>query len=334
MSDHSHDTLNEKNVFFKRYITAGFSETPTMRGQVTVTWPSSDGETLFGLSEDKFVIAFTELMEVAVKLQRLQDVKRVGLVSDGGSSLHLIPLHGAVEPTPIGTKDKKKDEKEKKEKKEKRFNSHYLGYVRSGSGPRAASDDLNEIRDKIRDEFRDDLNYEFRNEPRAKIREELQDRVFNKHFEGSSKDLFARIVRGEEREQWRVWEDKGYVAFLTPSPGTPGFTVLVPRKQVTSNLFQLGLPDFQNLMCATHKVAQVLKKAMGIDHVGLLFQRLSRDYAHVKLVPRPPDSRFQDHSPSHATFSEEYPGYITSQPGPPISYSLARDTQLMTEMFE
>merc|ERR1719334_1749968 len=59
----------------------------------------------------------------------------------------------------------------------------------------------------------------------------------NYTFLGPSTDisLFARIVRGE-LPQWRVWEGEHSVAFLTPFPSTEGFTVVVPRSHLSSDI--------------------------------------------------------------------------------------------------
>ena len=41
--------------------------------------------------------------------------------------------------------------------------------------------------------------------------------------------LFDKIVSGEIPARV-VWEDEENLAFLTPYPNTPGFTVLIPKK--------------------------------------------------------------------------------------------------------
>ena len=43
-----------------------------------------------------------------------------------------------------------------------------------------------------------------------------------------SDTIFDKIVRGE-MESYKVWEDNKHLAFLTPFPNTPGFTVLIPK---------------------------------------------------------------------------------------------------------
>ena len=96
---------------------------------------------------------------------------------------------------------------------------------------------------------------------------------FNYYFEGnhSDKNLFARIVRGEI-SQWRVWEDDRHVAFLSPSANTPGFTVLVPRVHLSSDIFSLDAEAYSEIVAAAHTVARILKQAFGADRCGMIFE--------------------------------------------------------------
>uniref|UniRef100_A0A7N6AWK4 HIT domain-containing protein n=1 Tax=Anabas testudineus TaxID=64144 RepID=A0A7N6AWK4_ANATE len=96
--------------------------------------------------------------------------------------------------------------------------------------------------------------------------------------------LFSRIVRGEE-QQWRLWEDEGHVAFLTPFPNSPGFTVLVPRRPLTSDIFRLEKGDYESLVLAARKVSHLLEEGLGAWGVGLIFEGFEIDYAHAKLIP-------------------------------------------------
>ncbi|KAI8964139.1 hypothetical protein F5Y11DRAFT_317436 [Daldinia sp. FL1419] len=47
------------------------------------------------------------------------------------------------------------------------------------------------------------------------------------------------ILLGVKVEQWRVWEDYRHVAFLAPFSNTPGFTALVPRRHLSSDIFRV-----------------------------------------------------------------------------------------------
>uniref|UniRef100_A0A3B5B0Y1 HIT domain-containing protein n=1 Tax=Stegastes partitus TaxID=144197 RepID=A0A3B5B0Y1_9TELE len=63
----------------------------------------------------------------------------------------------------------------------------------------------------------------------------------------------AKLETKNIEQQWRLWEDDGHVAFLTPFPNSPGFTVLVPRRPLTSDIFRLEKGDYEDLVLATKK---------------------------------------------------------------------------------
>ncbi|KAF7217802.1 transcript variant X2, partial [Nothobranchius furzeri] len=135
-------------------------------------------------------------------------------------------------------------------------NAHDPGYCTSKTAPRWSDSSLTAIQTKIRTKLlvpnaRPDLSF-------------LGD-------DPAHPGLFSRIIRGEE-QHWRVWEDKDHVAFLTPFPNSPGFTVLVPRRPLTSDIFRLGKTDFEGLVLATKKVAQLLEEGLGAWGVGLIFE--------------------------------------------------------------
>ncbi len=144
----------------------------------------------------------------------------------------------------------------------------------------------------------------------------------NYTFLGDPSDagLFPRIVRGEEK-QWRVWEDEEHVAFLTPYPNTPGLTVLVPRKPLSSDIFRLEEPDYQRLVLASRKVSRLLEAGLGAWGVGLIFEGFEIDYAHAKLIPliSSADEAEMSLSCPAPEFFDRYPGYVTSVSGPPAS---------------
>ncbi|KAK2590537.1 hypothetical protein QQS21_011787 [Conoideocrella luteorostrata] len=147
---------------------------------------------------------------------------------------------------------------------------------------------------------------------------------FSYRFEGTEKDtnLFARIIRGK-LQPWRVWENDHHVAFLTPFANTPGFTVLVPRKHLSSDIFSIDQGPFAELMEAAHHVAGLLKRAFQTSQCGMIFEGFEIDYAHIKLIPIHSEEHTGDSNLSAgvrikiaATFEETYQGYVTSLDGP------------------
>ncbi|KAL4647822.1 hypothetical protein GN956_G8836 [Arapaima gigas] len=184
---------------------------------------------------------------------------------------------------------------------EEDFQPHDPGYCSSKSGPRWSHTDLEKIKARIR----------------TKLPNPDAPPSFTFLGDPAHNSLFSRIVRGEE-PQWRVWEDDSHVAFLTPFPNTPGLTVLVPRRPLTSNIFQLEEDDYKALVLASWEVAQLLEEGLGAQGIALIFEGYEINYAHAKLIPLlpPPGDSVPSPAPS---FCSEYPGYVTSADGPAAS---------------
>ncbi len=146
---------------------------------------------------------------------------------------------------------------------------------------------------------------------------------YNNHFDGdsSNQNLFARLIRGEI-PQWRIWEDKAHIAFLTPFGNTPGFTVLVPRKHLGSDILNLDDKEFAEIVEAAYRVAQYLKKAFSVKRCGIFFEGFQIDYAHVKLIPvhTSQEQLFNPIAPP-APFQKTYEGFLTTQ-SEPLAFDL------------
>ncbi|KAI9663920.1 MAG: hypothetical protein M1821_007411 [Bathelium mastoideum] len=247
---------------------------------------------LFSLQAGDFVDLQAKISQTASILCKYYKVRRCALVTDGGSSLSLLPLHGLSTDWKPVTCDQTE------------FHETFPGYVSSKDGPPMDASRLDEVCSNIR------------------MISGLSS-PFNYRFDGAAGDsnLFARIVRGE-LQQWRIWEDDHHVAFLTPFPNTPGFTVVVPRSRLSSDIFSLDKEPYSKLMVAAHTTAEILKTSFGIRQCGMIFEGFAVDYAHVKLVP------INKAEPSHsgtsvgnsmrsvAPVQETYQGYVSSLEGP------------------
>lgn len=145
------------------------------------------------------------------------------------------------------------------------------------------------------------------------------------HRDPTDQNLFARIVRGE-LPQWRLWEDATHVAFLTPFANTPGYTILVPRTHLSSDIFSLEDQQYTRLIDAACSVAAILKEALGSDSCGMFFEGFEIDYAHVKLVPvisraqrdsqRGPQLEDLQRGSQLEDFRDRYEGFISTRLGP------------------
>ncbi|XP_051802072.1 uncharacterized protein LOC110972482 isoform X2 [Acanthochromis polyacanthus] len=261
--------------------------------------PGSPGGSIFHLQEAEYLSWLLGARAVAELLCERLKVRRCALVSrphrETPAQIRILPLHGLDaewRPHLAG---------------EEEHNEHDLGYCTSKTAPRWSDSRLTEIQTRIRAEL-----------PSPDASPDLTFLGDDPAHPG----LFSRIVRGEE-QQWRVWEDKSHVAFLTPFPNSPGFTVLVPRRPLTSDIFRLEPGDYEGLVLAAKKVSRLLEEGLRAWGVGLIFEGFEIDYAHAKLIPLflPPSLGAEGNAtkPPSPQFYPTYPGYVTSEDGPKAS---------------
>lgn len=130
--------------------------------------------------------------------------------------------------------------------------------------------------------------------------------------------LFDKIV-SNELPSYKIWEDDNYAAFLTPWPNTPGFTVVVPKKNPGDNYLDVNESAYTDLLLAARTVAALLRKALGTYRVALVLEGEGVPHLHVKLIPLHGlgmESGGQKHEPE---FSATYRGFITTVDGPKAS---------------
>ena len=131
----------------------------------------------------------------------------------------------------------------------------------------------------------------------------------------AEQSLFEKIADGTI-PSWKVWEDDTYMAFLTPFPNTPGFTVVVPKKNPGDNFITVDDSVLSGLMLASKKVATLLQNAFGVQRVGLVIEGEGVPHLHVKLIPMHGQSDGSGPHVQHTEFFDAYPGYLTTIEGP------------------
>jgi diadenosine tetraphosphate (Ap4A) HIT family hydrolase len=128
--------------------------------------------------------------------------------------------------------------------------------------------------------------------------------------------IFDKIVDGS-MPSWKVWEDDQYLAFLTPFPNTPGFTVVIPKVNPGDNFLDVNDEVYLGTLEAAKKVAKLLQKAFDVQRVGLVIEGEGVPYLHVKLIPMHGDLQVASSFVSdHEEFFESYRGYLTTIKGP------------------
>jgi diadenosine tetraphosphate (Ap4A) HIT family hydrolase len=129
--------------------------------------------------------------------------------------------------------------------------------------------------------------------------------------------IFCRIVEKTE-PSWVVYEDDRHIAFLTPFPNTPGFTVLIPKEHLPSDVLAMEEGKYLELMSAAKKLAAILNEKLGTKRTGLIIEGMGVDHAHVKLIPMHGigAGKWKPILSSIAEFSETYKGYLSTHDGP------------------
>lgn len=121
-------------------------------------------------------------------------------------------------------------------------------------------------------------------------------------------------------KSWKVWENDEFLAFLTPFPNTPGFTVVIPKQNPGDYVFSLDDDLYVRFLQATKTVAKLLEKAFDTSRVALIFEGTGVAHVHAKLIPLHGDLANETGvwSP-HKEFHEEYQGWLTTAEGPKMS---------------
>lgn len=278
-----------RRFFADEYLSASLASRPSTTGHIILD--VTNGTPLFSLDVRAFAQTMLSVRHVASIIRRFTAVVRCALVTEGSNKISVLPLHG-LEQEWSALCDGSKE-----------YHAYYPGYISSKDGPQMDRTTLEQLGDSIRK--RSGISLPF-------------DTTF--HGDSSDGNLFAKIVRGE-LPQTRIWEDESHVAFLTPFGNTPGFTVLVPRRHLPSDVFSLDDNDFVNIAIAAHSVAQVLIDAFALVRCGMIFEGFEIDYTHVKLIPIH-ESRSAERKlgtfpgPIEIPFNHRYTGSVTSLPGP------------------
>lgn len=139
--------------------------------------------------------------------------------------------------------------------------------------------------------------------------------------------IFDLIVQ-KKIDSYPVWEDKDFLAFLTPFPNTLGFTVLIPKYNPGDDFFELEDQLITQLTIRAKIVANILKKALGVSRVALVIEGTGVAYTHLKLIPLHGELANKTNVwSSHQEFYPNYVGYLTTTEGPKMSDKKLKEIQ-------
>ncbi len=132
--------------------------------------------------------------------------------------------------------------------------------------------------------------------------------------------IFCRVASGAT-PSYKVYEDKKYVAFLDLYPNVAGQVLLVPKKHMNSLFSSLSPRELTDFMLAVRKVANIMRRRLGVSRVHLVLEGTGVKHLHAKLYPASgyDGGKFKAAVAAESVFFKKYPGYVTSQLGPRAS---------------
>ena len=95
--------------------------------------------------------------------------------------------------------------------------------------------------------------------------------------------LFCKFSSGE-LDCFKVWEDEKHLAFLTPFPNTPGFTVVITKEHQPSYGFDVDDKILSGLLKAAKTVGKKIDKGLGVKRTGLMMEGMDRSFTY-EVVP-------------------------------------------------
>ncbi|KAI5454999.1 hypothetical protein NCC49_002274 [Naganishia albida] len=272
-------------LFEDMLIRAAFSILPVTPLQIDVHLKGDT--TLSNLPKSTFLQVFRIIRQLATQLQTHLGLARFGLVSEGGDLVSLLPLHGiqaGAEWKPITTGDPVF------------YGKTFPGFISSRSGVKMDKRELDQVRDTLR------------------AVSGLQEEDIGKSLIGEhdQTNLFARLIE-EDIPCWKYHDTAEYVAFLTPFPNTTGYSCIIPKRHFSSDILAMPEEAYLDLLAVGWDVAQMFKRAFGVDRVGFMMEGYEINHAHLKVMPIFAEKRAENALQS--VWFERYSGFLTSEKG-------------------
>ena len=136
--------------------------------------------------------------------------------------------------------------------------------------------------------------------------------------------VFCEIIAGKLPSH-KVWEDGNHFAFLGIFPNTKGMTIVVPKKHVSSYIFDVPEAVASDLFSAARIVAKILDKKLSTNmRTALVFEGFGVDHLHAKLYPLHGEKgKWKLMEQKIDKFFEKYEGYVSTH-----EYDRADDKEL------
>lgn len=151
-------------------------------------------------------------------------------------------------------------------------------------------------------------------------------------YETSSKEgkcIFCEIASGKIMPlgNAKIWENKKFMAWLSPFPSTKGFSVIIPKKHFPSDVLGMPKKDLAEFVLEAKKVSKLLVDSFeDVGRVGLIMEGTGIDHAHIKLFPmhgteHMKKGEWKQYLSGKEDYFETYKGYIVSHDGPKADFA-------------
>ena len=136
--------------------------------------------------------------------------------------------------------------------------------------------------------------------------------------------IFCEIAKGKIKPlgDGLIWEDKNYMAWLSPFPNTEGFAMIIPKKHYASDVLKMEDKALLKFILAAKKVAKLLEDYFkDVGRVGLIMEGTGIDHAHIKLIPMHGTGQMKKgiwkrYNSEKTDYSKKYTGCLSSADGP------------------
>ncbi len=137
-----------------------------------------------------------------------------------------------------------------------------------------------------------------------------------------SSDIFCRIS-ADEVEVHTIYETDDHLGILAHNGNTEGFSVIFPREHHPSRRLEVSRSVRRALDDATTEVEELLVEAFeAVGSCAVVWEGCGINHLHTKVIPLLSTDGEWRHIPAATWKSEQvtnYPGYVTTEPGPPQS---------------
>lgn len=100
----------------------------------------------------------------------------------------------------------------------------------------------------------------------------------------SDSSIFEKIAN-RDIPGYIIWESDTHIAFLTIEPVAEGHTLVVPKRNIGDEIFDLSPAEYQAVMAASYEVAHLLKSKYHIERVYMSVVGTEVPHVHVHLIP-------------------------------------------------